>query len=105
MFCQEALFCREFGIFFSWSSFNFLVTIFSVSTDGKEVLNRSPAKRMKSTFCSIHWFMALRNALLERSRIFWSLQEPRCRSAKCAYFMSYAEKEKFILIIVVDYVF
>jgi len=58
-----------------------------MSREGSEVLNRSPANKMKSTCWAMQLSMAWRNAEVERSRILGSRQEPRWRSARWAYFI------------------
>ena len=55
-----------------------------MSNEGSEVLNKSPANKMKSTCWAMQLSIAWRKALVDRSRIFGSRQEPRWRSAKWA---------------------
>ena len=57
---------------------------------GRDVLKMSPAKSMKSTFCSIQELMALVKVWLDRFRIFGLRHDPKWRSARCAYLNEFA---------------
>src|SRR3989344_1971977 len=74
-------------MFKSFNCLNFVTTVFRLSSLGKDVLNKSPAIRMKSTFSFMHLSTALQKARVLVSLSFGSLHEPIWQSAKWANFI------------------
>src|SRR3989338_10884270 len=71
----------------SFSCLNFITTAFKLSSLGNDVLNKSPAIRIKSTSSFMHLSTALLKASVLVSLSFGSLHEPIWQSARCANFI------------------
>ena len=69
------------GMFLSFNFLNVVTTVFKLSNLGKEVLNKSPEMRMKSTASCTHLSTALLKAKVLISFNFGSLQLPIWQSA------------------------
>src|SRR3989338_221369 len=84
----------------SFNCLNFVTTVFRLSSLGKEVLNKSPAMRIKSTFSFMHLSTALQKAKVLVSLSFGSLQEPMWQSARWANFMDSGNIWQFLKVFI-----
>src|SRR3989338_4714651 len=89
----------------SLSCLNLLTTVFRLSNLGNEVLNKSPAIRMKSTFSLKHLSTALQKARVLVSLNFGSLQEPIWQYARWANFISQGKLRGFLKVFIKHWAF
>ena len=83
---------------YSINSFNLMTACFKLSIAGKEVLNKSPEIKIKSTFFSMHKSTAFMKAFVLTSLSLGSLQLPIWQSARCANFICSQTEENSIKI-------
>src|SRR3989338_4830228 len=89
----------------SFNCLNFDTTVFRLSSLGKDVLNKSPAIRIKSTFSFMHLSIALLKAFVLVSLSLGSLHEPMWQSARWANFISQGKLRGFLKVFINHWTF